>query len=91
MIKEEILTEYRQFLEELGNSYPLPDSRGTIAGMAERVGCFSSNIEEMNDLMTKKINELLQNANDEDGKELTDLLLYESKLFLKNHLGIETL
>ena len=91
MSKEELLSEFREFLEEMGNRYPLPHSGGTIAGLSERVNYFNSIFDELNDLIIEKVNELLQKVNEEDGKELKELLLSESILFQRNHLGVSPL
>lgn len=91
MSKEFLLSEFRCYLKELEKIYPLPETRGTISGLSDRVNYFNSIIEELNELIKVKANELLKIANDDDGKELKDLLLQESILFQRNHLGLSPL
>ena len=88
MTKEEILNEFKEFLEEYKENNPLQSSGGTIAGLSRKRDELMSILPEINSLGVAKADELLAKANKEDKEKLKELLKSETNLFLKNYLGL---
>jgi len=89
MDKYDILNDFRAFLDEWQRNNPLPDSDGTIASVADRIGLFAEKIKEFNEIITQKRNELINNASDTDKEEINTIIVSETRDFIVRYYYAE--
>lgn len=69
MTIEEIITEYKTYIEEIINRYPIPPG-GTIADFGRSVDVVAAFMSDYEENSIKEARRVIENADPEDRKEL---------------------